>query len=227
MQHQLLLSLTEAPPPTLDNFVAGGNEAVLAALHGFGDDTGSRGLYLWGGHGSGRSHLLLAWSAARGGLYVDAREQTDLAGIESRSALAVDNCEALGEAGQIALFNLYNLARNAPEETPAYLLVSGPCPTPQLQLRDDLRSRLAWGLSLEVVALTDAAKQAALLAHAKARGMRLPEEVMNYMLVHVRRDMPTLMRLIDLLDTASLTAKRPVTLPLLRELLSESQSLPL
>jgi DnaA family protein len=57
--------------------------------------------------------------------------------------------------------------------------------------------------------------------------MRLPEEVMSYMLVHVRRDMPTLMRLIELLDTASLTAKRPVTLPLLRELLSESQSLPL
>lgn len=227
MQQQLLLSLAQAPVPTLDNFVPGGNDALLAALHEFGGDITARGLYLWGGPGSGRSHLLRAWSAAHAGAYVDARENPSLAGISTQAALAVDNCEALDGAGQIALFNLYNAARTAPDETPAWLLVSGPLPPPQLQLRDDLQSRLAWGLSLEVAALTDAEKLAALLAHARARGMRLPEDVVSYMLAHVRRDMPTLMRLVELLDTASLTAKRPVTLPLLRELLSESQSLPL
>jgi len=225
VQQQLLLALSETPSPTLDNFVAGGNQAVLAALRAFGDDDSARGLYLWGGHGSGRSHLLRAWSAAHDGVYVDARMQPDLEGVAMGRALAVDNCEALSPAGQIVLFNLFNAARNA--EAPAYLLVSGPLPTPQLTLRDDLQSRLAWGLSLEVVALTDAEKQAALLAYANARGMRLPEEVVNYMLGHVRRDMPTLMRLTELLDTASLSAKRPVTLPLLRELLNETQSLSL
>jgi DnaA family protein len=105
--------------------------------------------------------------------------------------------------------------------------VSGPLPPPQLKLREDLQSRLAWGLSLEVAALTDAEKQAALKAHAQARGMRLADDVAAYMLSHVRRDMPTLMRIVEALDTASLTAKRPVTLPLLRELLNETQSLPL
>jgi DnaA family protein len=227
VQQQLLLALSETPPPTLANFVAGGNAAVLAALRAFGDDSGARGLYLWGGRGSGRTHLLRAWSALRAGSYVDARAQPDLDGVTITRALAVDNCEALSGAGQIALFNLYNQARGAPDEAAAWLLVSGPLPTPQLSLRDDLQSRLAWGLSLEVAALTDAEKQAALLAHAQARGMRLSEEIVAYMLGHVRRDMPTLMRLVELLDTASLTAKRPVTLPLLRELLNETQSLPL
>jgi len=222
---QLLLSLADAPAPTLQNFVTGGNGAVLAALHGFGDDAAARSLYLWGGHGSGRSHLLKAWAAARGAVHVDARTSPDLAGVESGPALAVDNCEALNDAGQIALFNLFNQARAS--DSPAYLLISGPLPPPQLKLRDDLQSRLAWGLSLEVAALTDAEKLAALQAHAQARGMRLADEVAAYMLTHVRRDMPTLMRIVEALDLASLTAKRPVTLPLLRELLNETTSLPL
>lgn len=222
---QLLLGLADAPPPTFGNFVTGGNAAVLAELQGFGNDAGSRALYLWGGHGSGRSHLLRAWCAAHDAAYVDARERPSLAGVMPGANLALDNCDALDEAGQVALFNLYNEARAA--QTPAYLLVSGPLPPPQLQLRADLQSRLAWGLSLEVVALTDAEKQAALLAHAQARGMRLPEDVATYMLNHVRRDMPTLMRIVEALDTASLTAKRAVTLPLLRELLNETQDLPL
>ncbi|HEX4330119.1 MAG TPA: DnaA regulatory inactivator Hda [Burkholderiales bacterium] len=222
---QLLLGLADAPLPTLQNFVTGGNGAVLAALRAFGNDAGARALYLWGGQGSGRSHLLRAWAAARGAAYADARAQPELAGIESGPALAVDNCEALNGTGQIALFNLYNQARAS--DSPAYLLVSGPLPPPQLKLRDDLQSRLAWGLSLEVAALTDAEKLAALQAHAQARGMRLADEVTAYMLTHVRRDMPTLMRIVEALDTASLTAKRPVTLPLLRELLNETQSLPL
>lgn len=225
LPQQLLLGLADAPPPTFGNFVIGGNAAVLAELQRFGDDPGARALYLWGGHGSGRSHLLRAWGAVRGAAGVDARESPDLSGVTLGAALALDNCEALDDAGQIALFNLYNEARAA--SNPAYLLVSGPLPPPQLQLRADLQSRLAWGLSLEVVALTDAEKQAALVAHAQARGMRLPEDVAAYMLAHVRRDMPTLMRIIDALDTATLTAKRPVTLPLLRELLNETQDLPL
>jgi len=222
---QLLPGLADAPTPSLDKFVLGGNGAVLAALRTFGDDADARALYLWGGHGSGRSHLLKAWAAVRGAAYADARVQPDLAGVDPGPALAVDNCEALSGTGQIALFHLYNQARAS--DSPAYLLISGPVPPPQLKLRDDLQSRLAWGLSLEVVALTDAEKLAALQAHAQARGMHLADEVTAYMLTHVRRDMPTLMRIVEALDVASLTAKRPVTLPLLRELLNDTSSLPL
>lgn len=223
MRQQLLLALLEAPPPALDNFVPGANAAALVALRGFGSEPGLMSLYLWGGRGSGRSHLLRAWCDARQGRYVDARVQPELADVVSVPALAVDNCDALSDTGQVALFNLYNQAR----ENRGLVLTSGPLPAAQLVLRDDLKSRLAWGLALEVKPLTDAEKQAALLRHAADRGMRLSDDIVAYMLLHVRRDMPTLMRLIDALDTASLAAKRPVTLPLLRELLAESSSLPL
>jgi DnaA family protein len=39
--------------------------------------------------------------------------------------------------------------------------------------------------------------------------------------------MPSLIALIDALDRFSLETKRPVTLPLLRELLNQNQTLPL
>jgi DnaA family protein len=222
VQQQLLLALLQAPPPTLDNFVPGANAAALASLRGFGADPQLMSLYLWGGPGSGRSHLLRAWCALRQARYADARAQPDLAGVEPAPALAIDNCEALDQTGQAALFRLYNRARE--DATP--VLSSGPLPAAQLALREDLKSRLAWGLALEVKPLSDAEKRAALHSHAGARGMRIGDDVITYMLVHVRRDMPTLMRLVESLDVASLTAKRAVTLPLLRELLNESSSLP-
>ncbi len=49
--------------------------------------------------------------------------------------------------------------------------------------------------------------------------MKLPDEVVDYCLRHLRRDLPTLMATLDALDQWSLTTKRPVTVPMLRKLL--------
>ncbi len=49
--------------------------------------------------------------------------------------------------------------------------------------------------------------------------MRLPSEVVEYCLRYLRRDLSTLMATLDALDEWSLTTKKPVTVPLLRQLL--------
>ena len=67
--------------------------------------------------------------------------------------------------------------------------------------------------------LTDEDKARALKQHAQERGMKLPDEIVDYCLRHLRRDLRTLMTMLDALDQWSLTAQRPVTLPLLRQLL--------
>ena len=205
---QLLLALGESPPPRFDNFVAGRNGALLAALAAFGTPAmADRCIYLFGAPGSGRSHLLAAWRAAR----ADARCET------------VDDVERLDETQQIALFNRYNAARAGE----AWLLGAGSAPPAALPLRDDLRSRLAWGLAFETQPLTDDEKRAALSARASAAGMRLSGEMIDYLLSRTRRDMPALIGIVDALDRLSLETKRPVTLPLLRDLLNQNQSLPL
>ncbi len=204
---QLLLELASPPAPTFDNFVVGSNEAVLHALRSFGTTASNdRCLYLWGAAGSGRSHLLAAWQHARG------------------SAVSVhDDVEMLDEGAQISLFNTINAARAGA----GHVLVAGPCAPALLPVRSDLKSRLAWGLALEVLPLTDAEKEAALQQQAAARGMMLNADVLAYLMTHVRRDMTTLAGLVDALDRHSLETKRPITLPLVRDLLAQNRTLDL
>ena len=107
-----------------------------------------------------------------------------------------------------------NEVRAAPA---AAIVAAGDRPPAQLPLRDDVRTRLAWGLVYQLHELTDAEKEDALRAHAAARGIVLPPEVLAYVLTHMPRDMRTLMAILDALDAYAMAAKRAITVPLVRE----------
>lgn len=105
-------------------------------------------------------------------------------------------------------------------------LASSALPPARLALREDLRTRLALGLVLEIVPLADADKPQALIAYARERGFHLADDVIDYLLAHGRRDMGSLMAALAALDRRSLAAKRAVTVPLLREWLQRDLGLP-
>ena len=86
-------------------------------------------------------------------------------------------------------------------------------------LRDDLRTRLGWGLVYQVQALSDEEKAQALQQHAQARGFELPHEVTQYLLRHGRRDLPALLGVLDALDAHCLRLKRGASVPLLKEVM--------
>ena len=195
---QLALGISPPPQPTLDNFVPGANAELILRLREFKESTFKESiLYLWGDAGSGKSHLLRACAGPN----------------------VVDDVERLDEASQIALFNAINEAR----QSGGKVLAAGIAPPPLLPLRDDLKSRLAWGLVYHVKPLTDEERATYLRAEAGRRGMRVPDEVIGYLLTHVRRDLPTLLAILDELDRTSLELKRPVTLPLVREVLKDAE----
>lgn len=216
---QLALELSSPPAPTLDNFVVGGNAEVLAALRGLGDaPDGERLMYLWGGAGCGRSHLLrgvLAGFAARGcGVHL-ARDGRVPAMDGVAPVLGVDDVERLDAQSQVNLFNIINAFR----VSAGILVATGSLPPARLPLRADLQTRLAWGLVYEVHALSDADRSAAVTAYAAARGFELPAEVLDYLLSRAPRDPGTLRAVIDTLDRCSLEQKRAITVPLAREVL--------
>lgn len=217
---QLILDLVPDHPPTLENFAAGGNADALTALAGWlGEDNREPSLFLWGDSGAGKSHLLSAL-AASGAVYVDAAADPELATIAGEASfLAVDNVEALAADGQIALFNHFNRLRAGSGR----LLAAGRVPPAQLALREDLRTRLGSGLIYRLRPLSDAEKSAALGEQALRRGMRLPPEALAYLLARAPRDMRSLAALLAALDRYSLEHKRPLTLPLLREVLQAPQ----
>lgn len=214
---QLVLDIRPDAPPTLDNFVVGGNEELVAALRGSADLPGH--LYLWGPAGSGRSHLLRATVAAaaagRPALYVAAADVGDDLPQTPGLLLAVDDVHALPPAAQIALFNAFNRSRPLGQT----LLLAGLDAPLKLALREDLRTRIGQCLIFEVRPLDDESRTAILATLAARRGLRLADEVIDFLMRHGRRDLPSLLAVLDALDTASLERKRAVTLPLLREMM--------
>ena len=210
---QLILELLPEAPPSLDNFVAGGNGETLGALaRWLSPDSDEPSFLLWGEAGAGKSHLLRASGAA----YHDAEADPTLAEVDETPLFhAVDNVEALAPAGQIALFNLFNRLR----ARGGRLLTAAEAPPMQLALREDLRTRLGSGLIYRLQALTDDEQLAALSAQAETRGMGLPSDALHYLVSRAPRDMRSLSALLVALDRYSLEHKRAITVPLLREVL--------
>jgi DnaA-homolog protein len=216
---QLLLDLKPEQIPTLDNFVAGDNAELVSRLDALADGRSFDAIYLWGPDGCGKSHLLAATVARSTGKRPVCAMKGAEAGAEitapTGALIAIDDVDALGEPAQIALFKVFNAARLAGFA----LLLAGPEPPLRLAVREDLRTRIGQMLVFEVKALTDEEKSAALHRHALMRGMRVDAGLVRYLLNHGRRDLPSLMAVLDGLDRISLEQQRPATLPLLKEVM--------
>ena len=195
---QLVLNIGPAAEPDFDNTIAGPNAEAVASVRSFAQGaTREAVLYLWGERGSGRTHLLRAAARASPGLVI------------------ADDVETLDEPAQQRLFAAINAARQGEPR----VLAAGSLPPAQLALREDLRTRLAWGLVYQLKPLSDAEKALHLRAQAARRGLRLPDEVLAYLLSRLPRDLATLSGVLEALDRYSLETKRPLTVPLVREAL--------
>lgn len=197
---QLVLDIAPPPAPDFDNYLAGPNAEALARVRGLAAGSLREAvLYLWGDPGSGRSHLLQAAARANPALVI------------------ADDVETLDAAAQQRLFAAINAARDGG----APVLAAGRAPPAQLALREDLRTRLAWGLVYQLRPPADAEKAVHLKAEAARRGLDLGDDVLRYLLSRLPRDLASLSAVLDALDRYSLATRRPVTLPLLREALEK------
>ncbi len=222
MPQQLTLDIRPEQHPTLENFIAGANAELVARLRALAQPKAYDAVYLWGPPGSGRTHLLRAALAAA---EAAGRRVVLVAGEEAGAELPcppgglliVDDVDRLDDTAQVALFRAFNSARLAG----LALLLSGPAAPLELKLREDLRTRIGQALVYQVKPLSDEEKAATLQSQASQRGLRVEGEVFGYMLRHTARDLPSLMAVLDALDRASLERKRPVTVPLLKEMLNK------
>jgi DnaA family protein len=211
LAEQLVLALAAAEPPSFANFVVGANGEAVAALAAAAAGRAPGSIVLWGAEGSGRTHLLRAFAAAAGARHVACAAALD-DDIDVR-AVAIDDADRSDAAGQARLFTLYNAIR----ARGGTFVAAMDAPPARVALRDDLRTRLGWGLTFELRALADADKPAALIAHARQRGITLGDDVIAYLLAHGRRDMRTLLSTLAALDRHSLSTHRAITVPLLRD----------
>ena len=224
---QLALPVTPRDDATLDNFLpAPGAGPLLTALQGQFDAGGEAIIYLHGGEGSGKSHLLQACChrVGTGARYLPLAELAGfppgevLSGAAEAPLVCLDDLDAVaGRADwELALFGLYNRIR----ERGTRLLVAAACAPRLVPLQlEDLRSRLAWGVVYHLPAGDDMQKKAILQFRARRRGLTLPEEVANYLVSRAPRNLDALLELLNRLDRASLEQQRALSIPFVKQTL--------
>jgi DnaA family protein len=95
-------------------------------------------------------------------------------------------------------------------------------PPSDLQLREDLRTRLGWGHIFHLHVLSESERRSVLRQNADERGIFLSDEVMDFILNRFSRDLGSLVQLLDQLDGYALQTQRAITIPLLKSMLEDT-----
>jgi DnaA-homolog protein len=223
---QIALDMGLASSPSFANYFCGPNEAALKHLTLWTGNSLRSPVptYLWGDAASGKTHLLKAvrealreQGAASGWMDASIMEPPDF--DERWAAVVLDDCHLYTAVQQQAAFNWFVNALNAPDGRPRWVLAAGNAPPADLQLRDDLRSRLGWGHVFALEALTELERRAVLRKEADARGVLLSDDAMDFILNRFSRDLGSLMQLLDQLDAYALQTQRAITIPLIKSML--------
>jgi DnaA-homolog protein len=224
---QLPLGVRLRAASSFASFQPGPNAPLVAALEARAVTSGLAPLWLYAPPGAGRTHLLQATCALAGARGLRAgylplaaawptAEMT--AGLEQLDVVCLDDLErVVGDAAwERALFALYNDLG----ERGGNLVISAHAAPAALGIAlPDLASRLAACIVWQLRPLDEAEQGMALLTRARALGIELPEETLQYLQRRLPRDLGALCDALDRLDAAALSQQRRLTVPFVRSVL--------
>lgn len=238
---QLVFDFPVNPKYSFDNFVVcSGNETAYRFAQRLTDEGEPENLlYLHGPSGSGKTHLLMAVGARfseRVGLSsvpcISFKDVDEVYGGEypaeavsklaecfrDAPALLVDDIHLIPDqqSVRVELWQLFNDFYQAGRP----IAITGFYPPKELPTLDGhLISRLLWGLVARVDISDDDSRRLIMKKLAGDRQIVLPSDVIDYLLLHVRRDVPSLIEALDSISRYALAAKRKVSVRLTREAL--------
>ncbi len=221
LAEQLPLDLPSRPALGREDFlVTPCNEAAVTWIHRW-PDWPLPGLALYGPAGCGKTHLAEVWRRRAHALALDpaalaAGEARALVG--SGRTVVLDGAEhGLGAAGEETLFHLHNLL----VENGGQMLLTGRQAPARWNIGlADLRSRLAALPAVAVEPPDDALIAAVLVKHFADRQLALSQDVLAFLLARMERSFAAARHIAAKIDTAALAKRRPVTVPLVREVLA-------
>ena len=224
---QFAFSLADAPHYGVDDFlVSPCNELAFSTIRRWPDWAGPV-LVLTGPAASGKTHLAHIWAAQTGAPIILARDLTAAAAGEwiaegrASGALVVVAIETLPEAEQPALFHLINAVR----EQGGFLMVTASQPASQLPIAlRDLASRLVAAPTVSLSPPDETVLKATLMKQFSDRQLRVPDEVLTYLLSRMERSYQAAREWVARLDDASLAEQRRISVPLVRRLLESEQA---
>ena len=183
-------------------------------------------IYLWGGAGSGRTHLLQAvsyeaYTKQESSIFLPLKKAADyapeiLTDIEGVDVVCLDDIQAIAKdlPWEEAIFRLYNYA----QETRCKLVISADQAPQNLPMKlADLKSRLCSFPVFMLDSLDENAQLEILKFRARLRGVELDNDVLSFISKNMRRGLHEIIELLEKLDAASKVEKRRITIPLIKK----------
>jgi DnaA family protein len=227
---QIALPLSLDRQFSFDNFVSDQAELIVASLKALVLGEGEAQIGLWGSAASGKSHLLNASAdfARRKGVVLQIYDAVQLQhcaasefeGYGDCDVLAIDNLDAIAGNPEWEAF-FYQVINRCRDGDYRFLFALTDKPDDLRTRLDDFRSRLQWGLMLQLPSGGDAEIREILRRRAGLLGIELPVEVISYLMTHYPRDLSAQMAILRRLDETSLSHQRKVTIPLVKTALLE------
>lgn len=206
-----------------NNFIASGNEIIVANLQNFS----SQFTHIFGDHLTGKTHLIKSWvnlanTKYHSSIYIDAvtEKNIDIEHIERGGYrfIAIDNIDKLSDEGQIELFNLFNHIKLNSRNN--YLLTSSSVNLNHAELRVDLKTRLQSGMVFGLKNLTEDELLNALSIYTKREGIKFGNAELQYLLTHYTRNLGKLLALINHIGDFATMQKKPITTHLIKNVLN-------
>lgn len=216
---------------SFSTFYPGNNEEIINHLQQI-FISNEQQIFLWGERGTGKTHLLQAMcqeanNFAKTSFYYSLKENdlpdpAMLDGLENFDLVCFDNIEQIAgnTEWELAFFNFFNSHRDENKK----LVVSAPCPPKFLAIQlPDLKTRMSWGLTLKLKSLTEEQQLNALIYKANDLGFEIPIKVGRFLIAHYARDLPSIWILLDKIEQATLAAKRKLTIPFLKQIMTKQE----
>ena len=198
------------PKYTFDNFVVSScNRLAFAAAVAAAENPGQsryNPLYIYGGVGLGKTHLLnaignFACSKGQRVIFVSAEQFTNefvnairerrtddfRAKYRNTDMLLIDDIQFLSgkEQTEESFFHIFNELRDADRQ----IALTSNCPPHSIPLIEDrLRSRLEWGLSAGIQAPDFETRLAILADKATKEGIKLTPDVLEFIAEHIKQN---------------------------------------
>ncbi len=207
VRHTYRLGLNERY--TFENFIVGsGNELAYAACQAIASAPGKRynPLFLYGGVGIGKTHLIqavgnaiLAQNPSAHVVYISSeqfvqefldairyKKNTDFAGFyRSADVLIVDDMQFIAgkEKTQEEFFHTFNALHQANKQ----IIISSDKPPKEIPtLEERLRSRFNWGMSIDMQIPDFETRCAIVQTKSTTHGITLDQPVVEYLATHVQ-----------------------------------------
>ena len=241
---QLVFDFPVHPRYSFDNFViCGGNETAYRFARLLAKGTDRNLLYIYGPPGSGKTHLLTALGRSlTQGLdhigtipeiplpYISFSDIDHLYGGEFKAeqvspldrhfknapALLIDDLHLIPDNSnlRVELWQIFNDFFDSGRK----IAVTGLFPPRELPTLDDhLISRLLWGLVAKMDVSDDDSRRLIMRKLAEDRQIALSADVIDFLLHHAQRDIPSLNETLEAINRHALATGRKISLRLARE----------